>query len=120
MRAAVSMNRCGDMSNESTEKAIAARRSFGGSPEADAGKGGGLACLGRFISEEEDDPPFSENGWTISGLPGRGGHISEAVGKVPERNSPRRCGTREDGEKTGAWDDILQEIADGLQEGTFN
>jgi len=42
------------------------------------------------------------------------------VGRFPREFSPAVRELVKTAEKTGAWDDILQEIADGLQEGTFN
>jgi type II secretory pathway component PulF len=71
------------------------------------------------ISEEETDSAFRKRIDEIRRAMDRGHTLSEAIGKFRRDFSPSIVELVKTAEKTGAWDEILQEIADGLQDGTF-
>ena len=71
------------------------------------------------MTEEERDPVFREIIAAIHRDVERGGELSRAIQGHPEEFSPSVVELVRTAEKTGAWDEILVEIADGLNEGTF-
>ena len=71
------------------------------------------------ISEEETDPRFRKLVNDIHAALERGATLSEAIGRSRTEFSLSVVELVKTAEKTGAWDEILQEIADGLQDGTF-
>ncbi len=68
---------------------------------------------------EEKDPEISAFFSTLSKEMNDGSTMSEAVEKHGKLVSPSVLELLRYAEKTGAWDEILLEIADGLEEGTF-
>lgn len=71
------------------------------------------------ISEEEADPRFRKLVKDIRAAMDGGATLSEAIGIFKKDFSLSIVELVKTAEKTGAWDEILQEIADGLQDGTF-
>ena len=71
------------------------------------------------IAVEEKDTGFQEVVKDIRAHIDRGSVMSEAMQKHAAEFSPSILELIKTAEKTGAWDDILQEIVDGLQDGTF-
>ena len=71
------------------------------------------------VIAEEDDPSFREVLIELASGVKRGRMLSEALEAHGEVFSPSVRELIRTAEKTGAWDDILQEIADGLADGTF-
>jgi len=82
------------------------------------GRVGVLRAL-EVMAEEEKDPRFRKLTEDIRMALEHGATLSEAVRNFPMMFSPSVRELVKTAEKTGAWDEILQEIADGLQEGTF-
>lgn len=72
------------------------------------------------ISEEETDPRSRKLVKDIRAAMDGGETLSEAIGKFRSDFSVSVVELVKTAEKTGAWDEILQEIADGLQDGTFS
>jgi type IV pilus assembly protein PilC len=50
----------------------------------------------------------------------RGDAMSEALARHPEVFSPAVIELARTAEKTGAWDEVVEEIAGGLEDGTFD
>ena len=72
------------------------------------------------IGGEETNELFREIVCSIRVAIEQGTAMSQALQKHPEEFSPSVVELIKMAEKSGAWDEILQEIADGLQEGTFD
>jgi len=83
------------------------------------GRVGVLRAL-EVMAEEEKDPRFRKLAEDIRTALEHGATLSEAVRGFPRMFSPSVLELVKTAEKTGAWDEILQEIADGLQDGTFD
>jgi len=82
------------------------------------GRVGVLRAL-EVMAEEEKDPRFRTLANDIRTAMEGGATLSEAVRSFPKMFSPSVRELIKTTEKTGAWDEILLEIADGLQDGTF-
>ena len=82
------------------------------------GRVGVLRAL-EVIREEEKDPRFRKLVNDIHAALQGGATLSEAVGRFPGEFSPSVRELVKTAEKTGAWDEILLEIADGLEDRTF-
>ena len=83
---------------------------------------GRVSVLGALaiIADEETCPDFRE---TVSGITRaleKGMPLSEAIAEYPEVFSLAMRELIRAAEQSGAWDEILLEIADGLSEGTFD
>ena len=72
-----------------------------------------------LAAEEERDPGFRQVLRSIHSAVDQGTPLSEALKQHPGEFSPSITELVRTAEKTGAWDEILVEIAEGLQEGTF-
>lgn len=72
------------------------------------------------ISGEEKNTAFKNVVADIQKAMAGGMTLSEAVAEHPEHFSPSIRELVRTAEKTGAWDEILAEIADGLADGTFD
>ncbi len=72
------------------------------------------------IGAEETDPGFKNTVSLLRRELDKGCALSEAIAKFPAEFSPSVIELVRTAEKTGAWDEILQEAADGLQDGTFS
>jgi len=83
------------------------------------GRVGVLRAL-EVISEEEKDDRFRKLVDAIRAAMVRGATLSESVRSFPGMFSPSVLELVKTAEKTGAWDEILLEIADGLRDGTFD
>jgi len=73
----------------------------------------------RVISVEETDPEFKKVVDSIRKSIDKGKTLSEALQDHQAEFSPSIRELVRTAEQSGAWDEILEEIADGLQEGTF-
>ena len=73
----------------------------------------------RVISIEETDTTFKEVVDSIRKSIDKGKTLSDALQDHPSEFSPSIRELVRTAEQSGAWDEILAEIADGLQEGTF-
>lgn len=82
------------------------------------GRVGVLRALDVMV-EEERDLRFRKLGEDIRKAMESGATLGEAVGSRPKVFSASIRELIKTAEKTGAWDEILQEIADGLEDGTF-
>jgi type IV pilus assembly protein PilC len=82
------------------------------------GRVGILRAL-EVIAEEEKESAFRAVVDSIRTSLDGGSTLSEAIGACAGEFSPAVRELVKTAEKTGAWDEILQEIADGLAEGTF-
>jgi type IV pilus assembly protein PilC len=71
------------------------------------------------IAVEEKDAAFKESVTVIRTTIEGGSTMSQAMLKHPDHFSPSIVELIKTAEKTGAWDEILQEIVDGLLDGTF-
>lgn len=71
------------------------------------------------IALEETDPAMREALTAIRSELDRGIPLSEGIARYPADFSPCILELVRTAEKCGAWDEILQEIADGLSDGTF-
>ncbi|MFC1461006.1 type II secretion system F family protein [Verrucomicrobiota bacterium] len=71
------------------------------------------------IISEETDPHFKDILCSIRRALDEGCSFSESVLKQAPEFSPSVLELIRTAEKSGAWDQILQEIADGLEDGTF-
>lgn len=69
---------------------------------------------------EERDPSLKKVIQQIRDHMDHGLTLSEAVARFPKAFSASVRELVISAEKTGAWDEIVQEIADGLHDGTFN
>ena len=49
-----------------------------------------------------------------------GGTLSEGLSKAPDYFSLSVCELTRAAEKSGAWDEIMREIAEGIDDGTFD
>jgi type IV pilus assembly protein PilC len=74
----------------------------------------------KVICLEEKDPAFKDAVASIHADLDKGIPLSDAISKFPAEFSPSIIELVKTAEKTGAWDEILQEIADGLADGTFD
>ncbi|MBA4388302.1 MAG: hypothetical protein C0404_10000 [Verrucomicrobia bacterium] len=72
------------------------------------------------IGDEERDESFRHSVKTIRRMIEDGSTISEAMSKASAGFSLSVIELVKTAEKTGAWDEILQEIVDGLEDGTFD
>lgn len=73
-----------------------------------------------IITGEEADPSFKKVLCSIREELNGGSTLSEVIGKHPAEFSPSVVELIRTAEKSGAWDEILQEVADGLHDGTFD
>lgn len=73
-----------------------------------------------IIAAEEQAPDFRPTVLAVRQALESGRTLSEALGDRPEVFSQSVRELVRTAEKTGAWEEILQEIADGLQDGTFD
>ena len=73
----------------------------------------------RVIETEETDPHSKEVLTKIREQLGNGLTLSEAMVAHPEDFSPCILELLKSAEKSGAWDDVIPEIIEGLAEGTF-
>ena len=71
------------------------------------------------ILTEETDPGFKDTLAAIRRDLEEGTDLSQALGKHGDTFSPCVRELIRTAERCGAWDEILQEIADGLSEGSF-
>ena len=72
-----------------------------------------------LASEEEKDPDFKRVIQDVRKKLDSGAQLSEALREHPADFSPSVVELVRAAEKSGAWDEILVEITDGLSEGTF-
>ena len=72
------------------------------------------------IGKEETDPAFREVVEAIRLTVEKGSPLSAAALKHPAFFSHSVAELLKTAEKCGAWDEILQEIAEGLEDGTFD
>lgn len=77
-----------------------------------------LRALG-IIAEEETDPAFSEVILQLKADVENGSALSESMKKHQSVFSRSVRELIRSAEMTGAWDDVLDEIVEGLSEGTF-
>jgi len=73
-----------------------------------------------IIIKEETDDEFRRVLSEICCDLNNGATLSEALTKRGDIFSPSVLALVAAAEKTGAWDEVLQEIAEGLTEGTFD
>ncbi len=73
----------------------------------------------QLAAEEESHAIFRETLTAVYRAVESGSLLSEALKQHPDHFSPSVVELVRTAEKTGAWDEILIEIADGLAEGTF-
>lgn len=71
------------------------------------------------MAKEERDAEFAGVISAVHKAMEQGGELSGAIQAYPQHFSPSVIELVKTAEKTGAWDEILVEIADGLEEGTF-
>ena len=71
------------------------------------------------IASEEKDESFRKVIESIHQSIDKGEDLSTALNKHPSVFSPSIQELVKMAEKSGAWDDILKEIVDGLADGTF-
>lgn len=71
------------------------------------------------IAFEERDAQFQATIRELRKVVEQGQTLSEGMDKHPEEFSACIRELIKTAEKTGAWDEILMEIAEGLEEGTF-
>jgi type IV pilus assembly protein PilC len=71
------------------------------------------------IATEEPDSAFKETVFAVLGDMTKGSSMSEAMAEHPDEFSLSVVELVRAAEKSGAWDAVVKEIADGLQEGTF-
>ena len=72
-----------------------------------------------IIRDEESDTSLKQTISSVIKTIEQGSSLSEALAKHPSEFSPFVAELIKSAEKSGAWDEILQEIANGLEEGTF-
>jgi type II secretory pathway component PulF len=72
------------------------------------------------IIAEETDADFRQTLESINKRISSGSELSEALAATPAEFSLSVTELIRTAEKTGAWDEILEEIAAGLGEGTFD
>jgi len=72
-----------------------------------------------IVIAEETDPETRDVLAAMAAELKAGATLSDTVAARPETFSPSVRELIKAAEKTGAWDEILQEIADGLCDGTF-
>jgi type II secretory pathway component PulF len=72
------------------------------------------------ISEEETDSAFRRCIQSIRSAMEKGSTLSETMRGMPAEFSLSVVELAKTAEKTGDWDEIFQEIADGIQDGTFD
>ena len=73
-----------------------------------------------LAEEEEKDPAFKKAVHALRQTVEAGSPLSDALKKHPAEFSPSIIELIKTAEKSGAWDDILPEIVEGLEEGTFD
>jgi type IV pilus assembly protein PilC len=73
-----------------------------------------------LAAEEEKDPAFKAALVAIHEKIESGTSFSDAIREHPADFSPSIVELVRTAEKSGAWDEILVEIADGLADGTFD
>ena len=73
----------------------------------------------RVIAEEEEESSFRKTIESVRAAVERGATLSEALAGFGAEFCPSVVELVRTAEKTGAWDEILVEIAEGLEEGTF-
>jgi len=69
--------------------------------------------------QEERDPEFKEIIRSVKTGLDSGCELSQALQEHPSHFSPSVVELVKAAENTGAWDEILSELTDGLAEGTF-
>jgi MSHA biogenesis protein MshG len=74
----------------------------------------------QVIASEETDESFREVIEAVHGAVDKGEDLSKAIKKHPAVFSPSIQELVRMAERSGAWDDILEEIVDGLADGTFD
>jgi len=72
------------------------------------------------ISLEEKDEQFREVVLSIRGALEQGLTMSQVMQKQSSEFSPSVIELIKMAEKSGAWDEIIQEIVEGISEGTFD
>lgn len=72
------------------------------------------------ICLEERDPAFGKIIDTLKTSIESGATLTEALARHPSEFSISVMELVKTAEKTGAWDEILTEIAEGLEDGTFD
>lgn len=72
------------------------------------------------ILQEETDDSFKKTLSSILSDVEKGTSLQQALGKHPAEFSASILELIKTAEKCGAWDEILQEVTDGLEEGTFH
>lgn len=72
------------------------------------------------LAGEEKDPEFKAVADALHKDLEEGRSLSEAMARHESVFSPSVLELVKTAEKCGAWDEILQEIADGLADGTFD
>lgn len=73
----------------------------------------------QLAAQEEKDPAFRQTLDSVHRAVDSGAPLSDAIREHPADFSPSVVELVRTAEKTGAWDEILLEIAEGLSEGTF-
>ena len=73
-----------------------------------------------IAGEEEQDPSFRNLILSLKKKMDDGALLSDAVAESPEEFSLSTVEMIRSAEKTGAWDEILEELAGGLLDGTFS
>ena len=73
-----------------------------------------------IIIRENHDTALTETITQVLGSLKSGAAFSEAFGQHPAVFSPSVLELIRSAEDSGAWDDILEEVAAGLEEGTFD
>ncbi len=72
-----------------------------------------------IIALEETDEAFCNTVTAIQGEIANGVRMSDALAKFPDEFSVAQLELVKVAEKRGAWDEVLQELVDGLLDGTF-
>ena len=73
----------------------------------------------KTIMNEENNPSFKKTLSSVRESIEKGSSLSEILVKYPPFFSPFVVELIKSAEKTGSWDEILQEIIDGLEDGIF-
>lgn len=72
------------------------------------------------IAEEERDPSFKDTILALLQDIEGGARLSNATGKHPATFSNSVCELIRTAERRGAWDEVLEELCAGLEDGTFS
>ena len=72
------------------------------------------------ITQEEKDPVYKNLVASLKRTVEKGSPLSVAAGEYPEHFSKSVIELLMTAEQTGAWDEILPEIAEGIEDGTFD